>query len=63
LEFAMPGSSLWMTYAPQGVKGLDDDDDNTFSIRNANFKLFTFFVHVTWGLQFTVYCLIDDIHI
>jgi hypothetical protein len=24
----MPGSSSWMTYAPQGVKGLDDDDDD-----------------------------------
>ena len=22
----MPGSSSWMSYAPQGVKGLDDDD-------------------------------------
>jgi hypothetical protein len=21
-------SSSWMLYAPQGVKGLDDDDDN-----------------------------------
>ena len=25
----MPGSSSWMSYAPQGVKGFDDDDDNT----------------------------------
>ena len=24
----MPGRSSWMTYAPQGVKGLDDDDDD-----------------------------------
>ena len=24
---AMPGSSSWMPYAPQGVKGLDDDDN------------------------------------
>ena len=23
----MPGSSSWMPYAPQGVKGPDDDDD------------------------------------
>jgi len=23
----MPGSSSWMPYAPQGVKGLDDYDD------------------------------------
>jgi hypothetical protein len=23
----MPGSSSWMLYAPQGVKGLDDEDD------------------------------------
>ena len=22
----MPGSSSWMPYAPQGVKGFDDDD-------------------------------------
>jgi len=22
----MPGSSSWMPYAPQGLKGLDDDD-------------------------------------
>jgi hypothetical protein len=27
LEIAMPGSSPWMPYAPQAVKGLDDDDD------------------------------------
>jgi len=32
----MPGSSSWMPYAPQGEKGLDDDDsldqptDNTY---------------------------------
>jgi len=24
----MPGSSLWMPYAAQGVKGFDDGDDN-----------------------------------
>jgi len=24
----MPGSSSWMPYAPQGVKGTDDDDDD-----------------------------------
>jgi hypothetical protein len=24
----MPGSSSWMPCAPQGVKGLDDDDDD-----------------------------------
>jgi hypothetical protein len=23
----MPGSSSWMPYAPQGVKGLDDDEN------------------------------------
>jgi len=23
----MPGSSAWMPYAPQGVKGFDDDDE------------------------------------
>jgi hypothetical protein len=22
----MPGSSSWMPYAPQGVRGLDDDE-------------------------------------
>jgi hypothetical protein len=27
----MPGSSSWMPYAPQGVKGLDDDDDDSNS--------------------------------
>ena len=24
----MPGSSSWVLYAPQGVKGFDDDDDD-----------------------------------
>jgi len=24
LETAIPGSSLWMLYTPQGVKGFDD---------------------------------------
>jgi len=24
----MPGSSSWMPYAPQGVKGFEDDDDD-----------------------------------
>jgi len=24
----MPGSSSWMPYAPQGVKGFDDDIDD-----------------------------------
>jgi len=24
----MSGSSSWMPYAPQGIKGFDDDDDN-----------------------------------
>ena len=28
LETAMPGSSSWMPYVPQGVKGSDDDDDD-----------------------------------
>jgi len=23
----MPGDSSWLPYAPQGVKGFDDDDD------------------------------------
>ena len=28
LEFATLGNSSWMPYAPQGVKGLHDDDDD-----------------------------------
>jgi len=24
----MPGSSSWMPYGPQGLKGFDDDDDD-----------------------------------
>jgi hypothetical protein len=28
LEIATLGSSSWMPYAPQGVKGTDDDDDD-----------------------------------
>jgi hypothetical protein len=28
LETAVPGSYSWMPYAPQGVKGLDDNDDD-----------------------------------
>jgi len=28
----MPGSSSWIPYVPQGVKGLDDDDDVTCQI-------------------------------
>ena len=24
----MPGRSLWMSHAPQGIKGFDDDDDD-----------------------------------
>jgi len=27
----MPGSSSWMPYAPQGVKGADDVDDDSES--------------------------------
>jgi len=26
MEIATLGSSSWMPYAPQGVKGIDDDD-------------------------------------
>jgi hypothetical protein len=33
LEIAMPGSSSWMPYAPQEVKGLDDDDDDDVTPR------------------------------
>jgi len=29
----MPGSSSWMPYAPQGVKGSDDDDDEDGELR------------------------------
>jgi hypothetical protein len=29
----MPGSSSWMPYAPQGVKGFDDDDDDDDDLR------------------------------
>ena len=29
LEITMPGNSSWMPYAPQGVKGFDDDDDES----------------------------------
>jgi len=34
MEIATFGSSSWMTYAPQGVKGLDDDEtiDNSGKI-------------------------------
>jgi len=28
METAMLGSSSWMPYAPQGVKGFDDDNDD-----------------------------------
>jgi len=28
LEITTLGSSSWMPYAPQGVKGTDDDDDD-----------------------------------
>jgi len=28
----MPGSSSWMPCAPQGVEGLDDDDDDVNKI-------------------------------
>ena len=29
-EIAMPRSSSWMPYAPQGVKGHDDDDIHVY---------------------------------
>jgi hypothetical protein len=32
MEIATLGSSLWMPYAPQGVKGLDDDDDDPIAL-------------------------------
>jgi len=28
LENAIPGNSSWMSYAPQGIKGLHNDDDD-----------------------------------
>jgi hypothetical protein len=31
METTMPGSSLWMPYAPQGVKGFYDDEDDCIS--------------------------------
>jgi hypothetical protein len=34
LEIAVPGSSSWMPYAPQGVKGLDDDDKINYALTN-----------------------------
>jgi len=30
----MPGSSSWTPYAPQGVKGFDDDDNDDDSYRS-----------------------------
>jgi hypothetical protein len=33
LEIAKPGSSSWMPYAAQGVKGLHDDDDDSWNVR------------------------------
>ena len=30
----MTGSSSWMPYAPQGVKGFDDDDDDDELLSN-----------------------------
>ena len=37
----MLGSTSWMPYAPQGVKGFDDDDDDTkISLRVNNPLLF-----------------------
>ena len=34
----MPGSSSWMPYAPQGVKGLDNDDDDRIKYSEWNTK-------------------------
>jgi len=33
LEIATLGSASWMPYVPQGVKGLDDDDDDAIRFR------------------------------
>ena len=32
METAMPVNSSWMPYAPQGVKGFDDDDVYIYKI-------------------------------
>jgi hypothetical protein len=32
LEIATIGSSSWMPYAPQGVKGIDDGDDDVGTV-------------------------------
>ena len=34
----MPGSSSWMLYAPQGVKGSDDDDDDDLTSNSAGLR-------------------------
>jgi hypothetical protein len=34
LKIATLGRSSWMPYAPQGVKGLNDDDDNDDDVTN-----------------------------
>jgi hypothetical protein len=38
LEIAMLGSSSWMPYVPQGVKGLDDDEMTVQSKHNNIFN-------------------------
>jgi hypothetical protein len=35
----MPGNSSWMSYAPQGVKGFDDDDDDGYDVKCCSFFL------------------------
>jgi hypothetical protein len=46
LENVMPGGSSWIPYAPQGVKGLDDDDDDesfvSTKVANLHFMEFSF---------------------
>jgi hypothetical protein len=45
LEIAMPGSSSWMPYAPQGVKGLDDDEVYTRPVyASVNFSKLAFVI-------------------
>jgi hypothetical protein len=39
----MPGSSSWMPYAPQRVKGLDDDD----LITRMQYKIKIYLLHCT----------------
>ena len=58
----MPGSSSWMPYAPQGLKGFDDDDDDDISFLSVNTPQFHFHVLLKENLFFIAeiskYCII-----